>query len=79
MAVADYQRIKTRRERDKLTIKMLKEKEKVSSFERDQTQAVELSLSERIRELEMYASFLINAYSFAHMNEQKGNTALLMP
>ncbi|KAF8622321.1 hypothetical protein AX15_007130 [Amanita polypyramis BW_CC] len=51
-ALADYQKLKTRRERDKLTIKILKEREKMTSFERDQTQAVELSMSDRIRELE---------------------------
>ncbi|KAK2467637.1 hypothetical protein APHAL10511_000492 [Amanita phalloides] len=51
-ALAEYQRLKTRRERDRVTIKALKERERVTSFERDETQAIEESLLSQLSQLE---------------------------
>ncbi|PFH48814.1 hypothetical protein AMATHDRAFT_64575 [Amanita thiersii Skay4041] len=53
-ALADYQKLKSRKERDRLTIKALKEREKITSIERDQTHAIEQSLIEQLSQLEMY-------------------------
>ncbi|KAF8347627.1 hypothetical protein F5887DRAFT_38213 [Amanita rubescens] len=51
-ALAEYQRLKSRRERDKMTIKALKEKDRMTSAEQDKTQAIEQSLLTQIGELE---------------------------
>lgn len=53
-ALAEYQRLKSRRDRDKMTIKALKEKERMTSAEQDKTQAIEQSLLTQIGELEKY-------------------------
>jgi len=53
-ALAEYQRLKSRRERDKMTIKALKEKDRMTSAEQDKTQAIEQSLLTQIGELEKY-------------------------
>ncbi|KAF8628308.1 hypothetical protein AX17_006011 [Amanita inopinata Kibby_2008] len=53
-ALAEYQRLKSRKERDKLVIKALKERERITTFERDETHAIEQSLIGRLNELEAY-------------------------
>ena len=56
--LAEYQRLKSRREREKMIIKALKEKERMTSAEQDKTQAIEQSLLTQIGELEKYHTFL---------------------
>ncbi|KAF8728514.1 hypothetical protein AX14_006536 [Amanita brunnescens Koide BX004] len=52
LALAEYQKLKSRRERDKMTIRNLKEKERTTIAEQDKTQAIEQSLLVQISELE---------------------------
>ena len=53
-ALGEYQKLKSQRDRDKMRIRALKDKEKATSAEQDNTRAVEQSLLVQIAELEKY-------------------------